>query len=364
MIKQHFDTIILGGGCSGLSLGLTLAKKEPYQSILIIESRSQYIPDRTWCFWNVKNHPFERLVRYNWKRWQVRYKGQKISLGSSQYEYQCIPSEAFYQEAILQISNRANVTLLMGVHVCHIREETLKIFLETTHGVYTCRRAYDSRPEDRPAGLYQHFHGWHIVCESPIFDPAEVILMDFDLPQTSGLNFMYLLPFSPCSALVEATYVTPKVLEQKMYERNIQEYLDLRYGLRSYDIVYQETGVLPLQAKSLNPNTSPLIPIGTRAGWMRASTGYAFIAIQEGIQELLNRSEIRKTRKIENYLDSLFLSYIQEHPELAPELFFTLFKNNKADVLVRFLSGNWSYRDLLKIILSMPKLAMIKKVFR
>jgi lycopene beta-cyclase len=47
-----YDLIILGGGCAGLSLARRLSELgEDCPQTVILESRSSYTDDRTWCFW-------------------------------------------------------------------------------------------------------------------------------------------------------------------------------------------------------------------------------------------------------------------------------------------------------------------------
>jgi lycopene beta-cyclase len=87
------DYIIIGGGCSGLSLATHIAKKEPHKRLIILESRCIYQNDRTWSFWNVEVLPFEDQIQHTWSQWQVRYQDCELTLDSSHYRYSTIPSE-------------------------------------------------------------------------------------------------------------------------------------------------------------------------------------------------------------------------------------------------------------------------------
>lgn len=356
-----FDAIILGGGCSGLSLALALAKKDPNKSILILESRVEYIPDRTWCFWNIQAHPFENLVDVKWKRWQVRFRGQAHSMRSDHYEYHMLPSARFYDGVMDQIQKNSKITHLSNAIVSKINTDEEWIEIQSSKGIFKSSDVFDSRPEIIPSSLYQHFLGWHVVLDHPVFDPEEIILMDFDVDQSKGLAFMYLLPFSPDEALVESTYISPKIHSSEIYEQDIRDYLSKRFGLENYRICRKERGALPLGIP-MNAETSRVIPIGTKAGWMRASTGYAFLPIQEGVDSLLNGNP--KSKKLENFLDHVFLSFLKNHPEKAPEVFFNLFQNNDPDRLVRFLTGKASLKETLQVISSMPKTVMIREFLR
>lgn len=361
MNANFFHSIIIGGGCSGLSLARALAKKETEQTILILESRTSYIPDRTWCFWNVQSHPYENLVEYKWKRWQVRFQGNSHSMQSDRYEYHMVSSSCFYSASLKEINENPRITHLTDVLVSRVSENNFDVEVESSKGVFKGNRVFDSRPKVLPCSLYQHFLGWHVISDDPIFDPEEVILMDFEVEQDKGLAFMYVLPFSAYEGLVESTYISSEVYESEVYEQNIHKYLYRQYGLTAYQILRKEKGALPLGIISNKPY-SKIIPIGTRAGWMRASTGYAFLGIQEGIELLLEGKS--KSKRIQRYLDRIFLSFLKDHPEKGPETFFRLFRRNDPDCLVRFMTGNGSFQETLKVISSMPKLSMLKQAFQ
>jgi hypothetical protein len=84
-------------------------------------------------------------------------------------------------------------------------------------GGCTAAVAFDSRPAETRGGargvdevaLLQNFVGWEVDAGRPVFDEGVVEMMDFAVSQARGLHFMYVLPFSPRRALVEATYITP-----------------------------------------------------------------------------------------------------------------------------------------------------------
>ena len=356
---RQFDSIILGGGLAGLSLALALKD----QSILILESRQHYTEDRTFCFWNVHPHPFEHLVQYKWSRWKVRYEGETLNLEGKFLEYHCLPSQVFYQEALNRLLKRENTILLMDQKVEDVIEETRRVVVKSNQETFYGSKVYSSIPCKTNASLSQHFLGWHVKADHSSFDAKSMTLMDFDVSQHLGLNFMYVLPFSETEALFESTFISPSPLPNACYEQVMQDYLTKRYRLKSFKILAQERGVLPLNTEHAKP-TKRLIPIGARAGWMRASTGYAFLETQKQVQNLVKFQKPDHRDKIQNSLDKLFLAFLKKYPERGPELFFNLFKKNSSDQMVRFLMGGWSYQDLLKIILSMPKRAMIKEALQ
>ncbi|MFN4174662.1 MAG: lycopene cyclase family protein, partial [Parachlamydiaceae bacterium] len=274
--------LILGAGLSGLSLAYRLSKKD--FSITLLEKRETYQNDRTWCFWNTSSHPFEDLIDYRWNKWQVNHKGRSKVCTSSAYEYQMISAETFYRELIARLKSQGNVDICLGVEVKDIVKQEKSFEAITSKGFFLADSVYDSRPNVMTSLLYQHFHGWHIQIDRPLFDPSKVILMDFDVDQSKGIHFMYVLPFSPFEALVEPTFLSESPLEKSAYESSLDAYLSSRYGIKAFKIIREEKGVLPLATHFKTSFVPDLKYIGSAGGWMRSSTGYAFLSIQEAIE--------------------------------------------------------------------------------
>ena len=69
--------MIAGAGCAGLSLAVQLAsqarrRRRPCPRIVVVEPRTAYRRDRTWCYWRFVDHPFQAAVTRRWHRWRVR----------------------------------------------------------------------------------------------------------------------------------------------------------------------------------------------------------------------------------------------------------------------------------------------------
>lgn len=361
---NKYDYIIIGGGCSGLSLAIELAKKEPHKHFIVLEGRLIYQHDRTWSFWNVDTHPFEDQIQHTWKKWQIRYQGCELTLDSGSYQYCTIPSEYFYKSAIKQISLLSNITLLMDCQVLCLTESSSAVTVETNKGSYEGAKVFDSRPAKTKAALYQHFLGWHVLNDRPVFDSQAVILMDFDVDQSNGLHFMYVLPFSPTEALIESTFISPDVHKDQIYEKAISGYLEKRFQISKHQVIRKERGILPLVTARPDAPSSKVVPIGAKAGWTRASTGYAFLPIQKAIQNLVIDQSKYKSFDTDLFLDRIFLAFVHASPQSAPRVFFELFRKNSPERLIRFLTGHRSFLDLLQVLFSMPKITMLKQAIR
>ena len=110
------------------------------------------------------------------------------------------------------------------------------------------------------------------------------------------------------------------------------------------------------------------INIGTAGGMTRLSTGYTFLNIQEhskyireNIENISNSKRFEISKKYQ-FLDNVFLSVLNKHPEKMSNIFFNMFKTSPKTV-IKFLSNKSNFFEDIKIILKMPKWIFIKALF-
>ena len=131
---------------------------------------------------------------------------------------------------------------------------------------------------------------------------------------------------------------------------------------------------MPAGGRARRPRSSPrVINIGLRGGLAKASTGYAFDAIQTFSAELAGRLVARVGAPIEPppprpaavvAMDRVFLSYIARHPLRAPALFVDLFEKLPPALLCRFLTDRGSPLDSLRVMASTPLGQMTAEALR
>lgn len=358
--------VILGAGCAGLSLAYHLVERGVDRSIVLIDPRTSHERDRTWCFFSGRPHPFEALVSHRWARWRVR-DTQWIERSAPPITYQHLPADAFYQRCLARLDGRAQ--LCLGVEAGALRETRQGVEVETSAGRVEAGVVFDSRPVRSIASseeitLLQHFEGWHVRVERPLFDPSAATLMDFAVPQDHAIHFVYVLPYSPTEALVEATFFGGALLDGEGYRRAIERYLRGELRLDRWTVVRRERGVIPMSTADTPIRVSERIyRIGLPGGMAKPSTGYAFQAIQRFSAELAQRlasdtlpgpPEPRAWRA--RSLDAIFLSYISRYPERAPATFATLFEKVDPALLIRFLSDEASPADCVRVMSALPLL--------
>jgi lycopene beta-cyclase len=371
------DLVIIGGGCAGLSLGMRLAEDPgPLKRVLILEGRSAYSNDRTWCFWRPDSHRFDALVSRSWSKLAVRAAQGEAVVTSSKRPYQMIAADVFYDNACAKIEIAASVRLQLSTRVL---TPPVKIGrgwrIETNQGPVSATNVIDTRPsrysQHDGETLWQSFLGQEVICARPVFDPTRVELMDFAEDSHERLTFTYVLPLTPTRALIENTVFDPAPQSiPSLSQRQAREIKRL-CGDAFLRIERTESGVLPMSVRAHDRLDAPgYWRVGLQHGAARPATGYAFQRIQKwadacsasirlGGGPLGHTSDSALTRA----MDGLFLKVLRSHPERGPELFLRLFQGTSPHRLIRFLCDEANPLDRLAVAAALPKLLFLKEVW-
>ena len=353
---REFDYIIIGGGCSGLSLAyeLEINEKLKDKTLAIIEPRAEYKKDKTWSFWKVAEHNFDDCVKKSWKNFSVNIPKKTNHLECNIYPYQSIDSGLFYEKINGKLKENKNIFYFKDI------SEINSINSFVFNSVPLITKDHNN--------LWQHFCGVEVETQNNFFDDEIFNLMDFDCDQRESVHFFYTLPYSKTKALVETTWLSKmNDNSQKDYDNQIKDYVENHLNLKNYKITYKEEGAIPLFYPTYE-ETKNKINIGTAGGMTRLSTGYTFLNIQEHSKYICKNIEnIPKIRKFEiskkyQFLDDIFLRVLNENPKMMPDIFFKMFKGSPKTV-IKFLSNKSNFFEDLKIILKMPKWTFIKALF-
>ena len=376
--RPDYDAVILGGGLAGLSLATRLATV-PGCRTLIVEPRTAYRRDRTWCYWRLHDHPFRSAVAKSWDSWTVQrpdgHGGASVALQTdATIPYDMIPADRLYASAEATIGQASHIERLSGHSALSVAEAADRVTVETTAGGVTASTVFDSRlPPGRAGDLRQRFLGLEIETASPCFDPNTVTLMDFAVPQQPGaVHFLYVLPTSPTHALVEDTWLAPAEAALPDYKASIAAYMRQRFGTDDYVELFEEEGSIPMSpGLQGGRGTGRVVPIGTAGGAVKPSSGYGFLATQRMTDAIAgDLATGRRPRPVQprspaaRWMDSVLLNALQRNPERAPELFHSLFARCPPGSLVRFLNDLGGAADIARVIAAMPKAPMIAAAMR
>ena len=378
------DVIIAGAGLSGLSLAVALldAGLPDNARIVLVDPRETLSgADRTWCFFDLVPHAFESAITHRWSRWRARNGAVEVLRFAPGIAYCRIPGERFYELALERLAAAGQrVELVLGVTVENLEDRGAHVDVHTSAGVLRARLAMDSRPpsltratdDGKDVHLLQHFRGRVVRSTQPVFEVDTATLMDFDVSQAYGIHFIYVLPFDAHTALVESTFFTERLLPDAVYEAAIETWLARRRPGVVFQTISHESGVIPMTTEPFDAWPSPrIVRIGTAGGHVKPSSGYAFLAVQRFVREFAPRvvsalraggcaepPAARSPRTVA--LDTIFLSYLRNRPERAPDTFYRLFERVPPAVLVRFLSDTGTLADDLTVMRTSdsPRLAL------
>jgi lycopene beta-cyclase len=373
MAHRDFDVAILGGGLAGLSLAMRLT--EPRFAglrLLVVEPRETYRRDRTWSYWTVRPHPFADCVAMSWRDWAVAGHDRHVVRKAAGLRYETIHADALYARALARLRAAPDVTLHLG---CLASAEEEDDAVRIRYGAQTARAAiaFDTRPPAgfRRQGLTQLFGGQEIETESPVFDPGTAMLMDFRCEQSGAAHFTYVLPSTNRRALVEDTWFAGAGFQPPDHRGAIRHYMQTRYGISRYRVVFEEQGALPMDP-AFRPRTGRrLLPFGTAGGATRPSTGYAFVAIQaqcDAAAAALAAGRVPLAPPARpamvRMMDHVLLDLLAQRPDLAPRVFSALFARCEPGALVRFLNDLATPADFVSVAAAIPFLPTVGAALR
>jgi len=366
---DRYDIIIAGGGLAGLSLAIHLINSPlRNRSILIVDRAAKDRDDRTWSFWTDRPTLFDSIVYRAWDQLRLANDDLEQIIDLHRYRYKTIRSIDFYQYARQQLAARPNVTFTQGV-VEQIEDDVDAVRVTVDGQPIWGQWTFDStftRAEVKPDAHYHHlkmhFRGWEIETPQPRFDPRSATFLDFRTPQQGSMRFFYVLPFSEQRALIEYTLFSTTALHHDEYESALTAYLKNKWGLADYHIAHEEGGVIPITDQPYPRRIGQhVMTIGTKAGRIKPTTGFAFRRIQGDsaaiVQSLLKHDQPFEvppdSRRYRRY-DALLLEIMERHGEEISSIFTTLFKRNPIERVLRFLDEAGSPLENLQLIATMP----------
>lgn len=375
---KTYDYIITGSGASGLLLAYKMANDIFFddKSILILDIEKKIGNDRTWCFWENRTGEWQHLVDKQWDNilFDSEFYSQKIDI--TPYQYKMIRSSGFYKQLWEKIDSKNNIEFI-NTKVEQIFEEDNQVKVICNTSTFIGKRVINSillednyKNNQKYPALAQHFVGWFIKTKQDFFDDKTATFMDFTVPQKGNTRFMYVLPFTKNYALFEYTLFSKEILKKEDYEKAIKGYLTER-NITDYIIDEKEEGVIPMSSFPFwKNNTENILNIGTAGGWSRASTGFTFKNILKNVDDVVlflkkEKSFINFQKKNKHWFyDLLLLDILERENHLGAKLFARLFKRNKTTKIFKFLDGETSFVEDLKIMATMPAKKFIKAIYK
>ncbi len=372
-MSETCDLAILGGGCAGLSLARELAACRYSKRVLIIEPRTRYEHDRTWCFWAEAEHGLSEMVSKQWRQWHITTANRAINHTGGRLAYQQIRSGDFYQASCKMIARAPNIELRQGLRVERVFEIESQVVFETESGRIAAALVIDTRPrtpQQDTAMLWQLFSGGDVESEQACFNPSTAELMQQMTSDATGLKFTYILPMTPHRALVQTTrFALTRYPPEKLdgeFKTDLNRLVKGCVKLQRW-----ERGCLPMgQAQQRARLSARVVCAGQAAGALRASSGYGFLRIQAWARTTakeLARGRIPLARpfasRLERKMDAIFLKALVRSPGAAADWFADIAATLSGDEFGRFMSQSPSLGLWLKVVSALPKAPFLCAIF-
>ena len=376
-MESEYDIIIVGGGCAGLSLAMRLAELGgECPRVAIIERRENYVHDRTWSYWATESAQLTYLCKSDWKKVLVGTTDKRVIVDCDKTPYQSIHSDAFYQSALRKISKNKRIDLFLGesAGLIHKKNNFWQVNIQNT--LVRAPQVIDTRPpkrlnEDTPI-LWQSFSGVEVKCSQDVFDDKIATLMDFNEATSSEIGFLYLLPYSPTCALIEATVFGKRAMSQSELAVMLDRLVKKSVGSVAYEITYREHFVIPMGLSEHVPHSdTSYVTVGLESGGARASTGYVFQRIQRWADKAV--SDIKTGGPVSGHkpdawmirkMDKIFLRVLERYPERGPEIFTRLFSMRDPRSVIRFMNDEPTFMDSVRIMCVLPSGIFVKELIR
>jgi lycopene beta-cyclase len=375
---KHYHYIFTGSGLSALMTVYKMAKSGKFKekTILLLDENLKKTNDRTWCFWQIEKGDWEQSISKKWNSALFANADFKRNLDLQPYQYNMIRGLDFYNQVFDFILSEKNISYV-NQKVTDINELENHVFVATEKETYTCDTVFNSiynksevESQTKYPVLQQHFIGWFIKSEEPVFNPEQATFMDFSVEQKGNTRFMYVLPTSTTEALLEYTLFSHKLLTKEEYEQEIKLYIQ-KLGIQNFEIIEKEQGSIPMTCYPfMNKTTKRVLNIGTAGGWTKASTGYTFKNSDKKSTQLV--AFLQKSKELREFhtktkfwfYDLLLLNILDKHNELGARIFSSIFKKGSPALVFKFLDEETSYFEDLKVISKCPQLVFIKAIGR
>lgn len=365
---------------AGLSLAFYLNESVlRNKKILIIDREIKSANDHTWSFWEPGKSAFEEAVFRKWNGfWFHGTNGFSEFLHLENYLYKTIRAEDFYRFIKQKLAQNSNFTFIQAA-VSEIFSNQTETIVKTENGEFfatkfvfdsTTHKSYDNA---KYQNLWQHFKGWTIKTDKKFFNPNEPTLFDFRIEQKNECRFIYVLPHSENTALIEFTIFSDNFLEQSEYDFYLQKYVAEVLKIETFEVMETEFGIIPMSDEPHEQIPAPrIVRIGTAGGYVKSSTGYSFQRTQRFLQKLVENliasdsefdafvsmhkvfSKKRYLPTWKSYLDAVLLDVLRTKKHSADSVFTHLFRGNKTEQVLKFLDEDTNLIEDFKIMRSVP----------
>lgn len=370
-----YDYIFTGMGCAGLSLAVQMAREGLLDGkrVLMLDRDAKTRNDRTWCFWEKDPGPFEAVVHRSWQQAWFHAGDYSRLLDLSPYTYKMIGGVDFYRYCLQELQAVPGLDFITETVEQLIPEgdgATVMAGGKAYRGGFVFNSILFEKPQPISGVHYllQHFKGWIIDTAEPVFQTDQATLMDFRTPQDEGTTFVYVMPFSPTSALVEYTLFSHNTLPDEAYDEGLRNYITETMGVREYQVREVEFGIIPMTNHPFPRRHGHILHLGTAGGQTKASSGYTFRFIQKHAAQICQsirhhghpfHGQPGRFNRF-NWYDSILLNILDRKKLPGWKIFQLLFRRNKVSTILQFLDNETRFSQEFLLLNTLPQWPFMK----
>ncbi|MEO1040691.1 MAG: lycopene beta-cyclase CrtY [Pseudomonadota bacterium] len=372
---MEFDLIFVGGGLSSSLAAYRLRQTRPELRIAIVEKDEHLGGNHTWCFHGTDVTP-EQL---NWlspfitKRWE----GQSVHFPKRE-RHLTTPYICSTSQRLDEVMATSGITKMSGHAAVHIETSHVTLANQTTLSGTVVDGRGPNDAEELNIG-FQKFLGLEFRFSEP-HGLKHPIIMDATVPQTDGYRFIYVLPFTEDTALIEDTYYADgHHFERQDLRDEIYAYAAGR-GWEVAEVIREEEGVLPIVLEGdleayFKHFTNQPVPIGLRAALFHPITGYSLpeaAALADVIAALENLtpagiSEAVRAQSLKRWRAHRFSRLLNRMLFRAakPELRYVVlqrFYGLPQPLIERFYAGRSTLGDRARILAGKPPVPIFRAI--
>ena len=364
------DLAIVGGGLAGALIALAVHARRPDLDVRLIEAGDAFGGNHLWSFFGSDVAEAERailapVVAHGWPAYDVRFPAHERTL---RQPYYTVRSERL--DAHLRATLPAQA-LMSGRRV--LACSATAVVLANGERI-VARGVIDARG---PADLSTLECGWqkfvgHEVALVGRHGLDRPVVMDAKVAQIDGYRFVYCLPFTPGTLLIEDTYYSDSPqLDEATISRRIHAYA-AAHGWAIDQRIRSEEGVLPVVMGGdfdayWRSGGNGVAKAGARAGMFHPTTGYSLpdaarLAQRIAIAPDLSGAALHALthehaaaawadRRFYRLLDRmLFKAAVPEQRYRVLERFYRL----KPDLVARFYAARSTGADKFRVLSGKP----------
>ena len=369
------DVAIVGGGLAGGLIAWRLRVVRPETRVIVIERGETLGGAHTWSFHETDMPEaiakwMDEIVVHAWSSQEVRFPAHGRIL---QTGYRTTTSTSLHRVVAPMLGS----DLILNAEAVEVAPE--RLVLADGRDI-DARAVIDARGQCAAPALtigFQKFVGQVLNFSAP-HGLTRPMIMDAAVPQNDGYRFVYVLPFSPDTALVEDTYYSDgATLDTDHIRHEIRQYCQ-RNGWMVDRVAQEEQGVLPIAlAGDIDAHLAGLTPgvaqAGLRAGLFHPLTGYSLpdaAILAEAIADAPDLSgaalsAMTRAHAASRWRERAFYRLLSRflYHAAAPQARYKVlarFYRLSEPLIERFYAGQSSTRDKARVLVGKPPVNFLR----